>query len=356
MHATPLFLVICTVLIALAFDFLNGVHDAANSIATIVTTRVLTPPQAVLWAALFNFVAAFVFGTGVAHTISSSLIDPAVMNLYIVLGGLLGAISWNLITWYLALPTSSSHAIISALAGAAIMRAGWHAILIKGWIPVLAFLVLSPLIGMVIGYILMHIIAWSTFRMHRYKAGKMFRRLQLLSAGAYSLGHGTNDAQKTMGIIVALLVSTGYGNHALSHTHLLGHDHEIALWIILSCHAAIALGTMIGGWRIVRTMGSRITPHLKPIDGFASELAAATSIAIATVAHIPISTTHAIGGAISGVGATRGVHAVRWIWARRIIYGWILTFPGAAAVGAIFYLILHLAIEPFVGGGTPMPH
>ena len=352
MHSTPLFLIIVTIIVALLFDFLNGVHDAANSIATIVTTRVLTPRQAVLWAATFNFIAAFVFGTGVAHTISSNLIKPSVMNLYIVLGGLLGAVTWNLITWYLALPTSSSHAVISALAGAAIVRSGWHALVPAGWIPVLLFLVLSPLIGMVLGYIFMHIVAWATFHATRDTGSRLFRRLQLISAGAYSLGHGTNDAQKTMGIIVALLISTGYGKYANAHVRLFGHNHEISLWIILSCHAAIALGTMIGGWRIVRTMGSRITPHMRPMGGFSAELAAAVTIALATFAKIPISTTHAIGGAISGVGATRGVHAVRWIWARRIVYGWILTFPGAALVGGGFYLLLHLLVEPHVGGAV----
>src|SRR5882757_766776 len=243
MHSTPLFLIIVTIVVALLFDFLNGVHDAANSIATIVTTRVLTPRQAVVWAATFNFIAAFVFGTGVAHTISSNLIKPSVMNLYIVLGGLLGAVTWNLITWYLALPTSSSHAVISALAGAAIVRSGWHALVPAGWVPVLLFLVLSPLIGMVLGYIFMHIVAWITFHSTRDTGSRLFRRLQLISAGAYSLGHGTNDAQKTMGIIVALLISTGYGRYANAHVRLFGHNHEISLWIILSCHAAIALGT-----------------------------------------------------------------------------------------------------------------
>lgn len=354
MHATPLALVITTVIIALGFDLLNGVHDAANSIATIVTTRVLTPPQAVVWAAFFNFVAAFVFGTGVAHTISNNLIDPKVMNLYIVLAGLLGAIAWNLLTWYLALPTSSSHAIISALAGAAIAASGFKAILLKGWIPIAVFLVLSPLIGMFLGYVLMHVVAWTTFKVPREKAARMFRSLQLVSAGAYSLGHGTNDAQKTMGIIVALLVSSGYGQYATGKTHLLGRTHEISIWIILSCHAAIALGTMVGGWRIVKTMGSRITPHLRPMGGFSAELAAAITIALATFAKVPISTTHAIGGAISGVGATRGLHAVRWIWARRIVYGWILTFPGAAIVGALLYLLLHVTLESWLGSGARM--
>lgn len=352
MHAAPLLLVIITVVIALGFDFLNGVHDAANSIATIVTTRVLTPPQAVLWAAIFNFVAAFVFGTGVAHTISSNLIDPKVMNLYIVLAGLIGAIAWNLLTWYLALPTSSSHAIISALAGAAIAKAGFAAIVAAGWIPVLEFLILSPLIGMVLGYIFMHIVAWTTYKAPRESASRWFRRLQLVSAGAYSLGHGTNDAQKTMGIIVALLVSTGYGQYATGHTVLFGRHHEISIWIILSCHAAIAFGTMIGGWKIVKTMGSRITPHLRPMGGFSAEMAAAVTIALATFAKVPISTTHAIGGAISGVGATRGIHAVRWIWAKRIVYGWILTFPGAGIVGAVTYYLLHLTLEAWIGGAA----
>jgi PiT family inorganic phosphate transporter len=357
MHATPLLLVVITVVIALGFDFLNGVHDAANSIATIVTTRVLTPPQAVVWAATFNFIAAFVFGTGVAHTISSGLIRPDAMTLFVVLAGLLGAIAWNLLTWYLALPTSSSHAIISALAGAAIASYGnYHAILFTGWRTgwgsIMLFLILSPLIGMILGYIFMHVVAWSTFKVPRERAAGLFRSLQLVSAGLYSLGHGTNDAQKTMGIIVALLVSTGYGKYANGHTHLLGRTHEISIWIILSCHAAIALGTMLGGWKIVKTMGSRITPHLRPMGGFSAELAAAFTIGLATFAKVPISTTHAIGGAISGVGATRGLHAVRWIWARRIVYGWILTFPGAALVGAGFFYLLHFTLEAWLGAGA----
>ena len=357
MHSAPLILVIVTIVIALGFDFLNGVHDAANSIATIVTTRVLTPPQAVVWAAVFNFIAAFVFGTGVAHTVSSGLIRPEAMTIYVVLAGLIGAILWNLLTWYLALPTSSSHAIISALAGAAIASFGsYHAILFTGWRTgwgsIMVFLILSPLIGMVLGYIIMHVVAWSSFKVEREKASRWFRRLQLVSAGAYSLGHGTNDAQKTMGIIVATLVATGYGKYGQSHTSLFGRHHEISIWIILSCHAAIAAGTMIGGWKIVKTMGSRITPHLRPMGGFSAEMAAATTIALATIAKVPISTTHAIGGAISGVGATRGLHAVRWIWAKRIVYGWILTFPGAALVGAAAFYILHFTLEAWLGGAA----
>ena len=334
-------LLLFIIVLALVFDFLNGFHDAANSIATVVTTRALTPGQAVVWAAVFNFVAVFLFGTGVAKTISDKLVDPSAIDTWVVLGGLIGGIGWNLLTWYLALPTSSSHAIISALAGSAITKAGWHVLLLKGWEPVLLFLVLSPLLGMILGYIFMHIVAWVTWRTPRHKVEHTFRHLQLASAAAYSLGHGSNDAQKTMGIIVALLVASGHASWTRGQTTFLGH-HEIALWIILSCQAAMALGTLSGGWRVVRTMGSRITPHLHYAGGFSAEFAAAVTIGFATVAKVPISTTHAIGGAVSGVGATRGVHAVRWIWARRVILGWILTFPGAALIGAAGYEIVHL--------------
>jgi len=343
-----LYLILIIILFALVFDFLNGFHDAANSVATVVATRALTPGQAVLWAAFFNFIAAFVFGTGVAYTISDKLIDPKVMDVYIVFGGLIGGIGWNILTWYLALPTSSSHAIISALAGAAITHAGWHSLLLAGWEPVLLFLVLSPLLGLVLGYLFMNGIARLTWRMKRRPAEHLFRHLQLVSAGLYSLGHGSNDAQKTMGIIVALLVATGHAGWTRSGTTILGH-HDIALWIIFSCQAAMALGTMSGGWRVVRTMGSRITPHLHPVGGFAAELSAACTIGLATLAKVPISTTHAIGGAVSGVGATRGLHGVRWIWARRVVYGWVLTFPGAGLIGALGYVLVHFALSPFFG-------
>jgi len=329
--------------LALVFDFLNGFHDAANSVATVVTTRALSPKLAVLWAAFFNFVAVFLFGTGVAHTISDKLIVPSQIDVYVIFGGLAGGIGWNLLTWYLALPTSSSHAIISSIAGAAITKSGWGVLLLSGWIPVLAFLVLSPLMGMVLGYILMHVVAWASWRMRRLRAQHLFRRLQLLSAAVYSIGHGSNDAQKTMGIIVALLVGSGHGDWTQTHLRLFGPKQEIALWIVLSCQAAMALGTLSGGWRIVRTMGSRITPHLHPVGGFSAELAAATTIGLATFAKIPISTTHAIGGAVSGVGATRGLHAVRWIWARRVVYGWVFTFPGAGLIGALGYLLARAA-------------
>lgn len=336
-------LIVFIVALALIFDFLNGFHDAANSIATVVATRALSPAQAVIWAAFFNFIAAFLFGTGVAETISDKLIDPRIMDIYVVYGGLIGGIGWNLLTWFLGLPVSSSHAIISGLAGAAILKAGWHALLLRGWEPVLLFLVLSPLLGFVLAYVFVHLIVWLTWRMKRRPAERLFQKLQLASAALYSLGHGSNDAQKTMGVIVALLVSTGYGRWTRSHVHFLGH-HGIALWIILSCQAAMALGTMAGGWRVVRTMGSRITPHLRPVTGFAAELAAASTIALATFAKVPISTTHAIGGAISGVGASRGIHAVRWVWARRVVYGWLLTFPGAALIGAVGYFAVHWAL------------
>jgi len=337
--------------VALVFDFFNGFHDAANSVATVVTTRVLSPLQAVLWAAFFNFVAAFFFGTGVAHTISNKLIDPAAVDVYVVCGGLIGAIVWDIITWLQALPTSSSHAIISAYAGAAVARFGFSAILLKGWVPVLLFLVLSPIIGMVLGWGIMTGVSWLTRRAERHKAERSFRHLQLVSAGLYSLGHGTNDAQKTMGIIVALLAAAGHSEWtkgSSSGFQGLTGKHEIAWWVILSCHAAMALGTMAGGWRIVKTIGSRITPHLRPVGGFSAEMAAAVTIGLATIAKVPISTTHAIGGAVSGVGATRGAHAVRWIWGQKIALAWVLTFPGAALVGAAGYELAHLMIQPFI--------
>ncbi|HEY9125906.1 MAG TPA: inorganic phosphate transporter [Acidobacteriaceae bacterium] len=344
-----LWFVYILIAIALVFDFFNGFHDAANSVATVVTTRVLTPLQAVFWAAFFNFVAAFLFGTGVAKTISEKLIDPKAVDVYVICGGLIGAIVWDIITWLMALPTSSSHAIISGYAGAAIARVGFSSILIKGWVPVITFLIISPIVGMILGWLIMTAVNWLARKTERYKAESRFRHLQLLSAACYSLGHGTNDAQKTMGIIVALLASAGHAQwgKAGNEFHALG-KHEIAWWIILSCHAAMALGTMAGGWRIVQTVGSRITPHLRPLGGFSAEMAAATTIGMATLANVPISTTHAIGGAVSGVGATRGWHAVRWIWGERIVVAWVLTFPGAALIGAAGYYLAHFAIQPFI--------
>ena len=339
-------LVFFIVAAALVFDFLNGFHDAANSIATVVSTRVLTPAQAVVWASFFNFVAAFVFGTGVAKTIYKGLVYPEYVDIYVVLAGLTGAIIWNILTWLLALPTSSSHALVSAIAGAAIAKAGFRSIIIgREWGMILLFLFLSPVIGFLLGAIIMTCTAWMFRRATPHRVDVLFRRLQLASAGIYSLGHGGNDAQKTMGIIVLLLVSAGKTQWTQGHFTMFGHQHEIALWIILACQAAIALGTVFGGWRIVKTMGSGIT-RLAPVGGFCAETAAATTIIGATVGHIPISTTHAITGAILGVGTTRGVRSVRWIWGRRIVMAWVLTIPCAAFMAGIAYLLIHLCLEP----------
>jgi PiT family inorganic phosphate transporter len=348
-------LIIFIIFVALVFDFLNGFHDAANSIATIVSTRVLSPTQAVIWAAFFNFVAAFIFGTKVAGTIGKGLVhnQPQFVDVFVVLAALTGAIIWNVATWLLALPTSSSHALVSAAAGAAIAKGGFGAIVIgKQWALLLAFIVLSPLIGFVLGTLMMVMMAWIFRRRHPATVDKMFRRLQLLSAAIYSLGHGGNDAQKTMGIIV-LLLGAAKLNHWGAPTpggwfeafNPLGHEHNVAPWIILSCHAAIALGTMFGGWRIVKTMGSGIT-RLQPVGGFCAETAAAVTIFGATGMGVPISTTHAITGAILGVGTTKGVRSVRWIWGQRIITAWVLTIPCSAFLAAVTYFIIHLTIEP----------
>jgi PiT family inorganic phosphate transporter len=347
-------LILIIIFVALVFDFLNGFHDAANSIATIVSTRVLSPAQAVTWAAFFNFVAAFVFGTKVAGTIGKGLINnaPEFLDVYVVLAGLTGAIVWNVITWLLALPTSSSHALVSAVAGAAIAKGGFGAIVVgKQWGLLLAFIVFSPLIGFVLGSAAMVAIAWMFRRAHPQRVDRLFRRLQLVSAGVYSLGHGGNDAQKTMGIIVMLLIAGGRGHWAApnpdSPFNFGGHEHTVAWWIILSCHAAIALGTMFGGWRIVKTMGSGIT-RLTPVGGFAAETAAAVTIIGATGMGIPISTTHAITGSILGVGTTRGVRSVRWIWGQRIVTAWVLTLPCSAFIAAVTYFLVHLTIEPLM--------
>jgi inorganic phosphate transporter, PiT family len=329
---------------ALAFDFINGMHDSANSIATVVSTRVLTPLAAVFWAAFFNFVAAFTFGTAVAKTIGTGLIDVNIVNSNVVLGGLVGAIVWNVITWYFGLPSSSSHALIGGYAGAAVARVGVRAI-VPGiaWVKTLSFIVLSPLIGMIFGFILMTAVSW-IFRKVPYGAvDRWFRRAQLGSAAAFSLSHGTNDAQKTMGIIGGLLVA----NQALFanpgsrfHFMYLPNLKEVPIWIILSAHAAIAVGTLTGGWRIVRTMGTRIT-KLKPFSGFCAETGGAATVLLASFGGIPVSTTHTITGSIIGVGATQRFSAVRWGVAGRIVYAWLLTIPMAAVVGAITYGILH---------------
>jgi PiT family inorganic phosphate transporter len=339
----PLALILAIIFVALVFDFLNGFHDAANSIATIVSTRVLSPGQAVAWAAFFNFIAAFIFGTGVASTIGTGLVHTEFVDIYVVLAGLLGAIVWNIITWLLALPTSSSHALVSAIAGAAIAKGGLAVIVFgREWALLLAFIFLSPLIGFILGGGIMIAVSWIFRRSTPYRVDKLFRRMQLLSAGIYSLGHGGNDAQKTMGIIVLLLISSGHPEWTTwGQFHLPWIHNEYGLPIILSCQAAIALGTMFGGWRIVKTMGSGIT-RLQPVGGFSAETAAATTIIAATLGGIPISTTHAITGSILGVGTSRGVRSVRWIWGERIVMAWILTLPCAAFISAICYLLIHL--------------
>ena len=351
--AAPLGLILAIVAVALVFDFLNGFHDAANSIATVVSTRVLSPVQAVVWAAFFNFVAAFVLGTTVAGVIAKGLVRADAVDIYVVLAGLAGAIIWNVITWLLALPTSSSHALMSGVAGAAIARAGVHVLIFEGWKWILIFLVLSPVIGMVLGALNMIAVAWIFRRATPYKVDRLFRRLQLASAAVYSLGHGGNDAQKTMGIIVLLLsaggksvwaapVHGGWFERTCGIFHHSGTNfNTIAPWIILSCYTAISLGTIFGGWRIVKTVGSSIT-RLQPVGGFCAELSAATTIIGATFGHIAISTTHAITGAILGVGTTRGVRSVRWIWGQRIVMAWILTIPCSAFIAGIIYALLHL--------------
>ncbi len=321
--------VLFIILVALTFDFLNGFHDAANSIATVVSTRVLSPQRAVLWAAFFNFVAAFVLGTGVAKTIGKGMIDLSIVSQDVVLAGLLGAIFWNLFTWYYGLPVSSSHALIGGYAGAAVAKAGMGAILFSGWIKTLLFIVLAPMIGMFLAFFLMVAVTWIFRRWRPSRLDHLFRRLQLISAGLYSLGHGGNDAQKTMGIITGLLVASGYLK-----------TFDVPLWVVLISHAAIALGTMFGGWRIVKTMGTKIT-KLQPFGGFCAETAGALTLLGATFGGIPVSTTHTITGAIIGVGATKRLSAVKWGVAGRIVWAWVLTIPIAALVSAAAFFVIR---------------
>jgi PiT family inorganic phosphate transporter len=318
------------VVLALTFDFTNGIHDAANSIATVVSTRVLTPLQAVVWAAFFNFVAAYVFGIHVAMTIGKGVVHPEVVDTLMILSGLLGAILWNLTTWRLGLPTSSSHALIGGLAGAAIVKAGFGAIIPSGILKIAAFIVLSPVIGLVLG-LGMGLVMTLLFRNARpARVDRLFRKGQLCSAAAYSLGHGTNDAQKTMGIIALLLYSSVWKERSFT---------DIPFWIVLVCHAAMGMGTLIGGWRIVKTMGQKVA-KLKPVDGFAAESSAAATLAISSGFGIPVSTTHTITGAIMGVGSIRRLSAVRWGVARSIVWAWILTIPAAAVISAAAYLLM----------------
>jgi PiT family inorganic phosphate transporter len=323
-------LIVFIVLVALVFDFINGFHDAANSIATVVSTRVLTPLQAVVWAAVFNFVAAFGFGVNVASTVGRGVVDPRVVDHWVILAGLVGAIAWDLVTWYWGLPTSSSHALIGGFAGAALAKAGLGALVAAGLVKIGVFMILAPLIGLGVGFALMLATFWVFRRATPGRVDRIFRRGQLVSAAAYSLGHGTNDAQKTMGIIAVLLFSAGY----------LGPEFRVPVWVILAAHAAIALGTLAGGWRIVRTMGMRIT-KLRPVGGFCAETAGALTLIGTAIAGIPVSTTHTISGAIVGVGAIQRFSAVRWGVAGRILWAWLLTIPASALVAAASWLLLQ---------------
>jgi inorganic phosphate transporter, PiT family len=331
------------VAIALVFDFINGFHDSANSIATVVSTRVLTPGVAVVWAAFFNFAAAFVVGTAVAKTIGKGLIEPSVVNPDLILSALLGAIAWNVVTWYVGLPSSSSHALMGGLGGAAIAKAGWPALQLAGWVKPILFIFLSPLLGMVLALTLTVALSWLLKSARPGPVDRAFRRLQLVSAGLYSLSHGANDAQKTMGVIVGLLVSTQalfvHQTGWLQLLHVPTAD-RIPLWVEMAAYSAIGLGTALGGWRIVKTMGTRIT-KLRPFGGFCAETAGGISILIASQLGVPVSTTHTITGAIVGVGAAQRLSAVRWGVARRIVWAWILTIPMSAAIAAVCYLVLR---------------
>src|SRR5881409_3119521 len=320
------------IFVALSFDFINGFHDAANSIATVVSTRVLSPLQAVIWAAFFNFVAAFTFGTAVAKTIGKGMIDISAVSFAVIFGGLVGAIVWDLITWYYGLPTSSSHALIGGYAGAAVAKAGLGVIILSGWTKTLLYIVLAPMMGLVLGFLIEVAIYWIFRSSPPLRVDHIFRRLQLVSAALYSLGHGTNDAQKTMGIIAALLFAQG----------LLGSTFYVPFYVIVLAGTAMGFGTYFGGWRIVRTMGMKIT-KLHPFGGFSAETAAASTLFATASLGIPVSTTHTIAGAIMGVGATRRLSAVRWGVARRIVYAWVLTIPAAAAIAALLYSLLSLA-------------
>jgi PiT family inorganic phosphate transporter len=326
---STLLAVVAIIAVALVFDYINGFHDAANSIATVVSTRVLTPGQAVAWAAFFNFVAAFLFGTAVAKTVGAGMVDLKVVTFAVIFSGLVGAIVWDLITWYFGLPTSSSHALFGGYAGAAVVKAGFGAIIVSGWTKTLIFIVVAPIVGLVVGWLLMSLSMVVFQKSTPRKVDSFFRRMQLVSAAAFSLMHGANDAQKTMGIIAGALVTGGY-------LHLENGSLPIPFWVVIAAHAAIGLGTLSGGWRIIHTMGSKIT-RLQPIGGFAAETGAALAIFIATQMGVGISTTHTITGAIVGVGATRRLSAVRWGVAGQIVWAWVLTIPAAAVIGAVCY-------------------
>jgi inorganic phosphate transporter, PiT family len=320
-------------LVALIFDYINGFHDAANSIATVVSTRVLSPGKAVVWAAFFNFVAAFGFGTAVAKTVGGGMVDLKVVTFAVIFAGLVGAITWDLITWYLGLPVSSSHALFGGYAGAAVAKAGFGAVIVSGWTKTLIFMVVSPVLGLFVGLSVMHANLYFFRNSSPARVDHWFRRLQLMSAAAFSLMHGANDAQKTMGIIAGALVTGGY-------LHMVDGQLPVPFWVVLMAHAAIGLGTLTGGWRIIHTMGSKIT-KLQPVGGFAAETGAAAAIFTATMFGVGISTTHTITGAIVGVGATRRLSAVRWGVAGQIVWAWVLTIPAAALVGAVVFKVVN---------------
>ncbi len=334
--------VLLVVVVALIFDFINGFHDSANSIATVVATRVLSPGVAVMFAAACNFIAAFVVGTAVAKTVSKGLIDPRIVTPTLLCAALLGAITWNLITWWLGLPSSSSHALLGGFAGAALAKAGTGAIIMSGWVKPLIGIVVSPLLGMILGMLLSISLSWALWKRDARTLEALFRRLQLVSAGLYSLAHGSNDAQKTMGIIVGLLVSaqalfvgqTGI----LAHFHLLNAD-KVPFWVEMASYSAIAVGTAMGGWRIIKTMGTGIT-KLKPFGGFCAETGGAMTILFASYLGVPVSTTHTITGAIVGVGASKRMGAVRWGVAGRIVWAWFMTIPASALVAALLFWLL----------------
>ena len=326
---TAIWIVAMLVIMAIAFDFMNGFHDAANSIATVVSTGVLKPGQAVIFAAVFNLLALFIFHLSVAATVGKGIVEPGVVDTHVVFGALMGAIVWNLVTWYYGIPSSSSHALIGGIVGAVMAKAGVHALLAAGIWKTVAFIFISPVLGYLLGSMMMVLVSWVFRRTTPSKVDRWFRRLQLVSAGAYSLGHGGNDAQKTIGIIWMLLIATGYTSAS---------DALPPTWVIVSCYTAIAAGTMFGGWRIVKTMGQKIT-KLKPVGGFCAETGGALTLFLATALGIPVSTTHTITGAIVGVGATRRASAVRWGVAGTIVWAWIFTIPAAAFVAAIAYWV-----------------
>ncbi len=336
--------VIILILVALSFDFVNGFHDAANSIATVVSTRVLTPIQGVVWAAVFNFVAAFTFGTAVAQTIGGGLIDVQRIDNLVIFAGLIGAVAWDLITWRFGLPTSSSHALIGGYAGAAIVKAGFNVIIAAGWTKTLAFIVIAPLMGWLLATIIIGALFWILRKQTPGSVDHFFRRGQLVSAALYSLGHGTNDAQKTMGIIATVLFTVP------AYRYLVVNPEGklfIPFWIVLMAHAAIALGTLSGGWRIVHTVGTKIT-KLVPMGGFAAEFSGALTIFASSHFGIPVSTTHVITGAIVGVGSIRSRHKVRWGVAGQIVWAWLLTIPAAGGMAALAYFILSNVLKLFV--------